>query len=174
MSGLTPPSLLAKRRMKFFTEQSHSDRVLVSDRLRDRQAKRGFTLVEVMVVMALVTILIAAGFGATYSMDLCSRRVADYTAVMAVVDAKVQDIRAVYYNPPNYPFRSSVVYVTNSDSISLDKAGTTFKVSGTLISRIEPVTGGHLVTVTGTFQEPRKPIVVTIRTAVNKFSGGQQ
>jgi len=104
-----------------------------------------FTLVEVMVVMLLVMIMMVAGFGALYSMDLCSRRVADYTAATAVVEAKLQDIKAVYYNPPNYPFTAgpNPVYVTNSDSISLDQAGTSFKVSGTLVSEIKPVASGH-------------------------------
>jgi len=133
-----------------------------------------FTLIEVMVVMALLTILMIAGMGALYSMDLCSRRVADYTAATAVVEAKLQDIKAATYNPPNYPFQTTTVYVTNSDSISLDKVGTSFKVSGTLISEIKPVASGHLVTVTGTFQEPRGSLTVTLQTLVNKFSGGEQ
>ena len=127
-----------------------------------------------MVVMLLVTLLMVAGFGALYSMDLCSRRTADHTAATAVVEAKIQDIKAVYYNPPIYPFTATNVYVTNSDSISLDKAGATFKVAGTLVSEIKPVSAGHLVTVTGTFQEPRGTLKVSLQTLVNKFSGGQQ
>jgi len=129
-----------------------------------------------MVVMLLVMIMMVAGFGALYSMDLCSRRVDDYTAATAVVEAKLQDIKAVYYNPPNYPFTAgpNPVYVTNSDSISLDQAGTSFKVSGTLVSEIKPVASGHLVTVTGTFNEPRGKMTVQLQTVVNKFSGGQR
>ena len=127
-----------------------------------------------MVVTFLVALLIVAGFGALFSMDLCSRRLADYNSATAVVQAKVQDIKAVYYNPPNYPFKASTVYVTNSDSISLDRAGTSFKVSGTLVSEIKPVPAGHLVTVTGTFNEPRGAIKVSLQTVVSKFSGGQQ
>ena len=134
-----------------------------------------FTLVEVMVVMLLVMIMMVAGFGALYSMDLCSRRLADYTAATAVVQAKVQDIKAVTYNPPNDPFTAGTVWKTNSGSISLDRAGTSFKVAGTLVSEIKPVgTRGHLVTVTGTFNEPRGRITVQLQTVVNKFSGGQQ
>ena len=133
-----------------------------------------FTLVETMIVMLLLTILMVAGFGGLYAMDLCSRRSADYTAAMAVVEAKVHDIKAVYYNPPIYPFTATNVYVTNSDSISLDKAGTAFKITGTLVSEIKPVAAGHLVTVTGTFQEPRGALTVSLQTLVNKYSGGQQ
>ena len=124
--------------------------------------------------MLLAALLIGAGFSAMYAMDHCSRRLADYTAALTVVDAKMQDIRAVYYNPPNYPFTANTVYVTNSDSIALNKAGTAFKVPGTLISKIEPVTGGHLITVTANFQEPRRPLTVSLQTAINKYSGGQQ
>jgi hypothetical protein len=127
-----------------------------------------------MIVMLLLTVLMIAGFGGLYSMDLCSRRSADYTAAMAVVEAKIQDIKAVYYNPPIYPFTATNVYVTNSDSVSLDKAGTSFRVAGTLVSEIKPVSAGHLVTVTGTFQEPRGVLTVSLQTVVNKFSGGQQ
>jgi prepilin-type N-terminal cleavage/methylation domain-containing protein len=141
---------------------------------RDSHRIHAFTLVETMVVMLLLTILMVAGFGGLYTMDLHSRRVADYTAAMSVVEAKIQDIKAVYYNPPIYPFTTTNVYVTNSDSISLDKAGTTFKVAGTLVSEIKPVSAGHLVTVTGTFQEPRGALTVSLQTLVNKFSGGQQ
>jgi len=142
-------------------------------RLGPRQSD-AFTLVETMVVMLLVTILMIAGFAGLYSMDLCSRRVGDYTAAMSVVSAKVQDIKAVYYNPPIYPFTATNVYVTNSDSISLDQAGTSFKVAGKLVSEIKPVTGGHLVTVIGTFKEPRGALTVSLQTVVNKYSGGQQ
>ncbi|HZR18354.1 MAG TPA: hypothetical protein VFE51_13760 [Verrucomicrobiae bacterium] len=134
-----------------------------------------FTLVEVMVMMGLVVILFGAGMGALLSMDLCTRRAADYNAVLAVVEAKVEDIRAATYNPPNSPWTSSAVYLTNSDSIALNKAGVTFQVAGTVVSRIEPVAAGHLVTVTGTFQQPRGPaLVVSLQTLVNKYSGGQQ
>jgi|SRR3954469_4296672 prepilin-type N-terminal cleavage/methylation domain-containing protein len=134
----------------------------------------GFTLVETMVVMLLVGILLVAGFGALFSMDFCSRRLADYTAATAVVEAKLQDIMAATYNPPNANFGASTIYVTNSDSISLNEAGTTFKVPGTLISEIKPIASGHLITVTGIFQEPRGAITVSLQTVVNKFSAGQQ
>jgi type II secretory pathway pseudopilin PulG len=134
----------------------------------------GFTLVETMVVMALVMILIVGGLGSIYSMDLCSRRTADYNAALAVVEAKIEDIRASTYNPPSSPWAASARYLTNSTSIALNKAGVTFSVPGTVVSRIEPVAAGHLVTVTGTFQEPRGSISVSLQTIVNKYSGGQQ
>jgi len=118
--------------------------------------------------------LMLAGFGAIFSMDLCSRRQADYNAVLAVVEAKVQDIRAATYNPPNANFGTNTTYLTNSDAVSLNHAGVTFLISGTLRSELKPVASGHLVTVTGTFQEPQGALTVSLQTLVNKFSGGQE
>src|SRR6266850_3683055 len=76
----------------------------------------GFSLVEVMVAMLLLGILLIASFGGLFSMDLCSRRLGDHTAAMAIVEAKVQDIRSVYYNPPNSTFGPTTNYFTNSAS----------------------------------------------------------
>ncbi|NBP86161.1 MAG: replication-associated recombination protein A, partial [Mycobacteriaceae bacterium] len=82
-------------------------------------------------------------------------------AAMALVEAKIYDVRAVYYNPPNYPFTTNVVTITNQNEIDLNEAGTTFLVPGTLLTKIEPQgTLGHLVTVTATFQTPRLPMTV--------------
>src|SRR5258706_9428863 len=139
-----------------------------------RLGEPGFTLVEVMVTMLLLGILLIAAFGGLFSMDLCSRRLGDYTAAMAVVEAKVQDIRGVYYNPPNSPFGASTIYLTNSSSISLDKTGTIFTVPGTVVSEIKPLASGHLVTVTGTFAEPRGSLTVSLQTVVSQFYGGKK
>ena len=138
------------------------------------QSARGYTLVEVMVVAALLTSLMVVAAGSIYSGNLVSHRLAAYTAGFAVVQAKVEDIRAATYNPPNSPFGASAVVLTNASSIALDQAGATFVVSGTVTSKIEPVASGHLVTVTGTFQTQRSPITVTLQTVVNKYSAGQQ
>jgi hypothetical protein len=127
-----------------------------------------------MIVTALLALLIVGAAGAICTGNLISRRMSDYTAAMAVVEAKVEDIRAATYNPPNSPFGSTAVTLTNASSIALDQAGTTFVVSGTVTSKIEPVASGHLVTVTGTFQTRRTPITVTMQTVVNKYSAGQQ
>jgi len=140
-----------------------------------KSPSEAFTLVEVLVVMGLTGFLIVAGMGSLFSMDLCTRRTADYNAALAVVEAKIEDVRAATYNPPHGTnFNASTVWLTNSDSIALDKAGVTFQVPGTLVTKIEPVAWGHLVTVTGTFQEPRLAFTITLQTLVNKYSGGQQ
>jgi hypothetical protein len=107
-------------------------------------------------------------------MQVSSKRVADYTSAMAVAEAKLQDIRAIYYNPPIYPFTYGTVYVTNQNSISLSQAGTTFQIPGTALVKIDYQGSlGHLVTVTATFQTDRKPLTATLQTVVNTYSGGQ-
>jgi prepilin-type N-terminal cleavage/methylation domain-containing protein len=138
------------------------------------KTSRAFTLIEVMVVTALLLILVTSATASIYFMDQATRRLADQTAAMGVVEAKIYEIRAVAYNPPVYPFASTNVSTNFSASISLDKSGQTYRVPGTVTALIQPITTGHLVTVTGTFQTPGKPLVVSLQTVVNKFSGGQQ
>lgn len=139
-----------------------------------RQSAKGYTLVEVMVFIVLVTLLMGAAVDAICSGNRISHRLSDYTAAMAVVEAKVQDIRAATYNPPTSPFTASTVVLTNASSIALDQAGATFVISGTVTSTIVPFALGHLVTVTGTFQTRGSPIIVSLQTVVNKYSAGQQ
>jgi prepilin-type N-terminal cleavage/methylation domain-containing protein len=140
-----------------------------------KTSQKGFTLVEVMVVMGLAGILMVAGMGALFSLDLCSRRTGDYNAALAVVEAKIEDIRAATYNSPNTPWLSTTTYLTNSSSVALDKAGVTFQVPGTLVSTFEPWgIYGHRVTVTGTFAEPRGSISITLQTVINQYSCGRQ
>lgn len=136
--------------------------------------RRGFTLMEVMIVTALLTLVIAGATGAICSGRLISRRLSDYSAAMAVVEAKMADIRNATYNPPNSPFGSTTVVLTSASSNDLDQAGVSFVVSGTVTSKIEPTASGHLVTVTGTFNTRRTPITVSLQSVVNKFSAGQQ
>ena len=163
--------------MRLCTEPSRHKRADIFSSLAFRTApasERAFTLMEVMVVMALMTILIVSGFSAILSMKVWSNRLADYTGAMAVVEAKVQDLRAAKYNPPNAPFFGYTTNQTSSGSIDLNEAGAKFLITGTVVSRIEPVANGHLITVTGTFPAPHQPISVTLQTLVNKYSGGQQ
>ncbi len=127
-----------------------------------------------MVVLVLLMILMIGSFAAIFFMDRTSRRLADHTAAMAVAEAKVQQIRAATYKPPSPNFGAKTVTLTNSASISLDRAGQKFLVPGTVASTIQPVASGHLITVTATFQTPGRPLSVELQTVVNKFSGGQR
>lgn len=134
----------------------------------------GFTLVEVMIVVALVVMLIIAGIGATTAMQMSAKRVSDHTSVRAVVQARLQAVRAASYRPPNFPFTAAVVTLTNNAAIYLDKTGQKYLVAGQVKTRIEPVPTGHLVTVSGRFPVGKRVIAVELSSVVNKFSGGQQ
>jgi len=141
----------------------------------NRGRVQAMTLVETLMVMGLIVILITATLGSIFAMQLSTARVSDHNSAMALVEAKINDVRAVYYNPPTYPFTTNTVTITNQNAIDLNEAGTTFMVPGTLLTKIEPQgTLGHLVTVTATFQTPRLPMTVSLQTIVNKYSGGQQ
>lgn len=142
---------------------------------QSRVRSRGFTLVEVVIMTALLALLIIAGLGATTAMQVASHRLSEHTAARALVQAKLQAIRAATYKPPNPPFTAGSVYLTNSASICLDKAGQKFLIPGTISVRIEPVPpSGHMVTVTGTFKAPDRTIRVQVDSVINRFSGGRQ
>jgi len=146
---------------------------MVGKRLFPRS--RAFTLVEVVIVTALLSLLVIAGLGATMAMQAASKRLSQHTAARALVQAKLQSIRAGSYKPPNAPFTASTVYLTNSTAICLDQAGTKFYIPGTISAKIEPVPpAGHMVTVTGTFNAPDRTFQVQVASVVNRFSGGSQ
>jgi prepilin-type N-terminal cleavage/methylation domain-containing protein len=135
---------------------------------------RGFTLVEVVIVTALLSLLIIAGLGATTAMQVASVSLSEHTAARALVQARLQTIRAASYKPPTSPFTAGTVYLTNNVALCVDKAGTKYLVPGTLIAKVEPVTSGHLVTVTGSFKFQNRTIRVQVDSVVNRFSGGRQ
>ena len=150
-------------------------KVQISNFRRLARGMRGFTLVEVMVTMFLMVILITATLGSIMTMQSSASRVADYNSAMAILEAKANDVRAVYYNPPNYPFTTKTVFITNSYSIDLNSAGATFQVPGTIITQIQYCGSmGHLVTITANFQSAGSagPVTTTLQTLVNKYTGG--
>lgn len=132
----------------------------------------GFTLVEVLVVMGLSTTLIVACFGAICSSRLISARSTDYIVAMNLAQAKMNDIRATDYRAPNFLTTQSTTN-TNSVSVDLNQGGTSFLVNGTITSVIQPITWGHLVTVTVVIQEPNRSITNVLQAVVNEYSGGR-
>ncbi len=137
------------------------------------RGSRAFTLIEALVVGGLLLTLIASTMSTILGMQISAYRVSQYTATMAIAQAKLEDIRAVYYNPPNYPFTTNTLYLTNQDLIALDQAGATFLVPGSVVSKIEYQGAiGHLVTVTVSFTTTHVPMTITMQSMVNKFSGG--
>jgi prepilin-type N-terminal cleavage/methylation domain-containing protein len=135
--------------------------------------QKGVTLVEVMVVVALLTILFIAGFGGICSMRLISHRVADYTAGMALAQAEIHNIRAAAYPGTNFPINVTTVQ-SNNISVDLNEAGTTFLIPGTVVATITPIAWGHLVSVKATIKEVNgSPMTVSLQTVVNNYSGGR-
>ena len=133
-----------------------------------------FTIIEGVITMALVGILFISAFAAIVFNAQASNRLADHMAVFAMVQSKLEAVRAATYKPPNTYFRTTTVWLTNAHAIALDKNGSNYIVTGTIITRIDPAISGHLVTVTGRFNTPRRQTVVEMQTVVNEFSGGQQ
>jgi type II secretory pathway pseudopilin PulG len=136
-------------------------------------ASPAFTILEVLIASSLLLALVLAGMNALFVMDNSSRRLADMTAAMAVVQGQLERVRTNDYNPPLAPFIASATVTNTAASISLDKGGTNYLVAGTLTTRIEPVASGHLVTVSATFNRGGNPLRAQLQTVVNKFSGGQ-
>ena len=138
-----------------------------------------FTLIEVMITVALMLLLIASSFSVLMFLNRSSASLAGYVATTTAVQGEIEKFRALAYNPPsgNY-FKSTITRLTNNQAIFLSKAGTSLLVPGTIVAEIQPVGAtvgaGHLVTVTGTFATPGRPTIVMLQTIVNKFSGGQR
>lgn len=127
-----------------------------------------------MIAMGLLLIIIIATGAGITSLDRCTRRLADYTAAMSVVEAKMHAIRAATYNPPSSPFTASTVYLTSTSYVSLAKSGTNLLILGTIVSKIQPITSGHLVTVTGTFNEPGFSFTTSLQSVINRYTTGEQ
>lgn len=140
-------------------------------------SRAAFTLVEVLVVTVLVFMLILASFETMLYINFNSHRVADISAATSIAQAKLEEIRAATYNPPNAPFTAGTNYLTNNPGICLSKAGTNYLLPGVVISQISPTAEGHLVTVTATFtngdSKLNPTITVTLQSLVNSFTGGQ-
>ena len=158
-----------KKNLRLGRARRSARRVMISS----PTPRAAFTLLEVMVVMGLLGLVFIAGFAAITFNAQASSRLADHTAAFTLVQAKLEAVRAATYNPPNTYFRTNTVWLTNVHSIALSQKGTNYLVSGKLITKIEPVISGHLVTVSGNFPTPYRPTKVELQTVVNKYSGGQ-
>ena len=141
--------------------------------LQPSAGRAAFTMLEVLIASGLLLGLVLAGMNALFVMDNSSRRLAEMTSAMALVQGQLEAVRTNDYNPPLAPFTGSATVTSNAVSISLDKGGTQYLVPGSLITRIEPVASGHLVTVCASFNSLGTPVKAQLQTIVNKFSGGQ-
>lgn len=129
-----------------------------------------------MFFFGLLTLMFVACYGGVWSIYMISDRTSDYTAAMALAEAKISDIRATDYPGTNGVFLSTGPTTNiNTVTVDLNKAGTTLLVPGTVTSVCQPISWGHLVTVTVVIQEPNTNhnLTTTMQTVVNQFSGGR-
>jgi len=133
-------------------------------------ASEGFTLIEIMVTSVLLVALVTAGLFALAQLDRFSRRNAEYVSVMALVSGTMEGLKAVEYNPPAEPFTLDKRVSTNFTSIALSKDGTNYTMKGEVVTTIEPVAYGHLVTVAAYFTNWNLPYQVTLQNVFNPFS----
>jgi type II secretory pathway pseudopilin PulG len=133
-----------------------------------------FTMVEVVVVMALLAVLVTAVFGEILSLRVMARRTAEMISGVELAEAEIHNIRAMDY-PGTNGFFSFTQTTTNisSVSLSLNEAATSFNIPGTVIATAAPITWGHLVTVTVIFSQTNDPVTNCIQTVVNAYSGGR-
>jgi prepilin-type N-terminal cleavage/methylation domain-containing protein len=133
----------------------------------------GFTLLEVLVTMVLSLLVIIVAINSLYVFDNTTRRVAVHNSALVIAEARLEEVRATEYNPPNTPFTSASGYTTNAITIALDEKGSNYLVKGSVITYFQPVAAGHLVTANVHFTNQGRPLSVGLQTLVNKFSGGQ-
>jgi Tfp pilus assembly protein PilE len=138
-----------------------------------RAGERGLTLVEVTITLAMLMLLIVSAIGAITLLDRASRHQGQDTTALEIAQGKMEEFLGTQYNPPLPPFTSGDYFTTNTAVIAMDKSGTTNVVTGVVLSEVEPVANGHLVTVTVTFTNYGRPMSAQLQTVINKHSGGQ-
>ena len=126
-----------------------------------------------MIASALILVVMATSFGAVFALNRSARWTSDYASAMAVALGQLETMRATPYKPPTYPFTSATVLITNTSKISLNRAGSSYLVTGVVVTATSPQASGHLVTVTGRFTTYGGVVAPTVQTVINELSGGQ-
>lgn len=127
-------------------------------------------MIEVMITSVLLVMLVTAGLYALAQLDRFSRRNAEYVSVMAIVSGTMEGLKGVEYNPPVEPFGLTNRFSTNLTKIALSTDGTNYTMDGLVVTSIEPVAYGHLITVTGYFTNWNLPYNVTLQNVLNTYS----
>jgi type II secretory pathway pseudopilin PulG len=139
-----------------------------------RAGQSGFTLIEVVIGIAMMFMLIVSAIGAITLLDRASRSQSEDTTALEVAQGKLEEFQATKYNPPASPFLSTTTWATNQVVLALNKTGTTNRAAGVLISKVQPVANGHLVTVSVVFTNMNlTPLTAQLQTLINQHSPGQ-
>src|SRR5262249_20151361 len=141
---------------------------------RERGGQSGFTLVEVVIGIAMLMMLIVSAIGAISLLDRASRSQSEDTTALEIAQGKLEEYQATKYNPPLSPFLSTTSWVTNQIILALDKSGTNTRAAGKMICQVTPVANGHMVTVSVVFTNMNvTPVTAQLQTLINQHSPGQ-
>src|SRR5262249_44476706 len=139
-----------------------------------RAGASGFTLIEVVIGIAMLFMLIVSAIGAVTLLDRASRSQSEDTTALEIAQGKLEEFQATKYNPPLSPFVSTTTYTTNQVILALNKTGTNTRAAGILVSKVQPVANGHMVTVSVVFTNMNlTPVTATLQTLINQHSPGQ-
>lgn len=133
----------------------------------------GFTLMEILVVMALLMMLVIAAISALTLLDRSSLRQAQHTTAVEVAQGRLDEILATKYEPPKVPFTSTNYTVTTNATLTISKSGTNATTVAVVTSLVEPAGVGHVATVIVRYTNYDQPTSVRLQTLINKHSGGQ-
>ncbi len=136
-------------------------------------AWRGFSIVEITVVVALMAILIVAGLNTITLLDRSSRRQALHTSAMELAQGRLENFQSLAYNPPLAPFGASTTTQSTNVILALDQAGAATLVGAAMTTTITPVAQGHLVTVTVSTTNADQAMNVQLQTMINEKSGNK-
>lgn len=123
-----------------------------------------------MITTVLLVMLVSSGLYALAQLDRFSRRNAEYTSVMAIVSGEMESLKGKEYNPPQAPFFLTNSVTSNTATIALSADGSSYAISGVIVTEIKPVANGHLATVNGYFTNWNMPYVVSLQNVINSYS----
>ena len=124
-------------------------------------------------MLVLLVPVVVAGIGAVMLMDRASRSQAQDTTALELAQGELEDFQATAYSPPTAPFTSTNYTRSNYVTLALDKYGTSTWTAASVVSKVQPVVNGHLVTVTVSFTNYNKKVNLQLQSLVNKLSAGQ-
>jgi prepilin-type N-terminal cleavage/methylation domain-containing protein len=133
----------------------------------------GFTLIEILVTLAMLLLLLIGALGTITLLDRSSRRQGQHTTALEVAQGKLDEFLSQVYNPPVPPYSSTNYYQSNWVTLAANKSGTATSTFASVISLVQPVLNGHVVTVTVSFTNYDQLVNVQLQTLINRHSGGQ-
>jgi type II secretory pathway pseudopilin PulG len=135
-----------------------------------RQPRAGFTVIEVLIVTALLMLLAASGFGTLLIMDRNARRQAETMSGFELVQGQIEYLRSLPYNPPTSPFLATTNIFTNTVNICLNSSGSNTLVSASMITTLVPITQGHLASVSMSVNTYGQARTISLQSVINSYT----